>query len=108
MHSDQGNLALPTSLEQHKCAAYKNENGCMLWRLRNGLYVRSYFPYKAGSSEWLRLLVLHLTGDLIRDPHWPSWKSVRGMQPYSLQHVASSGGQLLRILITRSPYTSEC
>ena len=66
--------------------------------------MRSYFPYKAGSSEWLRLLVLHLTGDLIRDPHWPSWKSVRGMQPYSLQHVASSGGQLLRILITRSAY----
>lgn len=88
----------------HKCTKYNEETGCVLWRLRNGIYVRIFFPYKAGSTEWLRLLVLHVTGCLIRDPHWPVWVSVRGMQPYSPQHVASSGGQLMRILITRSPY----
>ena len=74
------------------------------WHLKNGKYLRSIFPYKAGSSEWLRLQVLALNGSWIRQPHWPPWTCmVKSVVRYTPEFAAAAG-ELIRILIVRSPY----
>ena len=94
----------------HVSGSINPSEGRVCFQLKNGLFLRAVFPYKTGSTEWLRLLVLHLAGVLIHDPHWPPWTShlcnhnLCPVPAYTPEHIASHGGKLMRILITRSPY----
>ena len=86
-------------------APQMNVSAGTIWHLKNGKYLHSIFPYKSGSSEWLRLQVLALSGKWIEDPHWPPWtRMVQSVVRYTPATVASAAGELLRILIVRSPY----
>lgn len=85
-------------------AYIRNQEGTC-WRLENRKYLHSVFPYKAGSSEWLRLQVLALSGKWIKNPHWPPWRrEVESVLRYTPSAIAAAGGELIRILIVRSPY----
>ncbi|KAL3894565.1 MAG: hypothetical protein SGPRY_013778, partial [Prymnesium sp.] len=78
-----------------------------VYQLKNGKYIDATFPYKTGSTDWLRLLVLHLSGTLVKNPHSPSWR-------HTLQHahvpryIAVNENptcvDVVSFIIVRSPY----
>ena len=79
---------------------------CMAWQQKNGVWLKPIVPYKAGSTQFLTLLVFVATGRRPNPHHPRNWLLLLHDRevPHQLPEDMMPGEPLVRVLFTRSPY----